>query len=445
MMPNTLEQTEIAEIPSGHGERETVTPSTRYHSLDALRAFALLLGIVFHAAESFGGNQGWAISDRHYSLFLNRFQYVSHSFRLEIFFLMAGFFARLVYHKRGLRSFAYQRIQRILIPLIVGWIALAPPMVYLWVWGAQLSGNYQVLGLPPEVADIPTWQVTIAFFTRGMFLQRFDTMHLWFLHQLVVVYVLAFALRSLFVRVVDRSGAWRARIDSGFERLMRSPWKLLPLAFVTTFMLFIMNSWGVDTPRHVVFGAHIPTTVLYGFLFTLGWFFHRSPELLEVAFRNWWLYLISGILILIPLFNFNALGEWLGATSWPQPVNKLIHCFFYAIMMWSWVLAVSGFFIRYCTGGSPAWRYVADSSYWLYLVHLPIVVFLQIQLASTGLHWVVKYVAINMVSLPILLLSYHYLARSTFIGKQLNGRRYPFRPFFTKQLPVTPQPPDSPA
>jgi hypothetical protein len=27
---------------------------TRYHSLDAVRAFALLLGVVFHAAESFG-------------------------------------------------------------------------------------------------------------------------------------------------------------------------------------------------------------------------------------------------------------------------------------------------------------------------------------------------------------------------------------------------------
>lgn len=28
--------------------------SARYHHLDAVRAFALLLGVVFHAAESFG-------------------------------------------------------------------------------------------------------------------------------------------------------------------------------------------------------------------------------------------------------------------------------------------------------------------------------------------------------------------------------------------------------
>jgi glucans biosynthesis protein C len=39
--------------------------------------------------------------------------------------------------------------------------------------------------------------------------------------------------------------------------------------------------------------------------------------------------------------------------------------------------------------------------------------------------WVLKYPLILAVALPVLFLSYHYLARPTFIGAQLNGRKYP--------------------
>ena len=39
--------------------------------------------------------------------------------------------------------------------------------------------------------------------------------------------------------------------------------------------------------------------------------------------------------------------------------------------------------------------------------------------------WPIKYAGLCAVALTLLFLSYHYLARGTFIGTQLNGRRYP--------------------
>jgi ABC-type multidrug transport system ATPase subunit len=70
-------------------------------------------------------------------------------------------------------------------------------------------------------------------------------------------------------------------------------------------------------------------------------------------------------------------------------------------------------------------RYVADASYWIYLLHLPVVVVLQILVGHLPLHWTVKIPGILAASLLVLFASYHYLVRATFIGQVLNGRRYP--------------------
>ena len=94
-------------------------------------------------------------------------------------------------------------------------------------------------------------------------------------------------------------------------------------------------------------------------------------------------------------------------------------------MMWGFVLGFLGLFVRFRRAANARWRYIADSSYWIYLVHLPVVVALQILVAQWPAHWTLKYPLIVAAAVPLLFLSYHYLVRSTFIGAQLNGRRYP--------------------
>jgi hypothetical protein len=82
-------------------------------------------------------------------------------------------------------------------------------------------------------------------------------------------------------------------------------------------------------------------------------------------------------------------------------------------------------------------RYLADSSYYLFLAHLPLVFFLQVVFAKVPLHWTVKFPLIFTIALTVLLVSYHYWVRPTFIGALLNGRKYPRRKVLgpAKQLP----------
>src|SRR5512138_2328165 len=135
----TVPYASAEETPS---ESRVGEASARYHHLDAVRAFALLLGVFFHAAESFGpGNTYWAIVDCSPSDLLEWLRFGCHSFRLELFFVIAGFFARLVLERRGTRAFVTNRFQRILVPLVIGWAVLFPICIYIWLWGWSISGQ----------------------------------------------------------------------------------------------------------------------------------------------------------------------------------------------------------------------------------------------------------------------------------------------------------------
>src|SRR5262245_51197115 len=88
--------------------------SDRLHALDALRGFALLAGVVLHAAMSFlPGFNVWPLLDRSTSTTLGVTFFVIHMFRMTLFFLIAGFFARLLVERRGVRAFIRNRSVRI--------------------------------------------------------------------------------------------------------------------------------------------------------------------------------------------------------------------------------------------------------------------------------------------------------------------------------------------
>jgi hypothetical protein len=406
---------------------EPAGTENRYHALDALRAFALLLGVVFHAAESFGAhNYYWAVVDSSPSEFLEWFRHGCHSFRLEVFFLIAGFFARLLLHRRGTRGFVHNRILRILVPLVVGWAVLYPLLVFLWILGKASMGQLGSMGVPPDAQQLAPAVLTLFFFLSLQFVKMFDLTHLWFLHQLLVIYVLVLGWRSAWFGWVDRRGDRLRWWDGIFERVVRSRWCSGWFVLPTVPLLMLMQGWSVDTPKTSLW-PEVPTTLLFGFCFMTGWMLHRQPELLKVPESRWWQHLQIGILLMAITGYVSGQLPSRGYAGAGSLAIRASYGLLYGLMMWSLVWGFIGLFRRFCSRPSAGWRYVADSSYWIYLVHLPLVVYLQIVVAPWGVPWPIKYGLILLIALPVLFLSYHYLVRSTFIGVQLNGRRYPRR------------------
>ena len=119
----------------------------RLDYLDAARAFALILGIIFHASLSFIPIYiGWAVMDISTSSIVPLFMFISHSFRLALFFLIAGFFSHMKFHSESVKTFFKSRSVRIAIPFIVGWFLLRPMLVSGWIMGAEsMRGEANIL------------------------------------------------------------------------------------------------------------------------------------------------------------------------------------------------------------------------------------------------------------------------------------------------------------
>ena len=66
---------------------------------------------------------------------------------------------------------------------------------------------------------------------------------------------------------------------------------------------------------------------------------------------------------------------------------------------------------------------MADSAYWLYLAHLPLVIALQLAVADWPGWVIAKFLLLNAVAILLLLASYHFGVRYTWIGALLNGPR----------------------
>jgi glucans biosynthesis protein C len=96
-----------------------------------------------------------------------------------------------------------------------------------------------------------------------------------------------------------------------------------------------------------------------------------------------------------------------------------------AVVTWSLILGLTGLFLRYLDRPVPWVRYLSDSSYYLYLAHMPVLLVVQLVLARFALPASVKMWIALGCAVPILLVTYHFLVRPTWVGMILNGRRYP--------------------
>ena len=90
---------------------------------------------------------------------------------------------------------------------------------------------------------------------------------------------------------------------------------------------------------------------------------------------------------------------------------------------WSCCFALIGLALHYLSNYRASLRYLADASYWIYLLHLPLVIALQAWVTKTEWHWLLKLTWVLGATMIISLLTYHFLVRFTWIGAALNGKR----------------------
>jgi len=381
--------------------------SERLHALDAVRGLALILGVLLHASLSFLPSFGFPITDSQRSVTLSLLFFVLHIFRMTTFFLIAGFFARMSFQKKGTRGFVLDRLKRIGIPLVVGWPILFGAMAGVTIWAVRAHGG----PLPPRPSypGFPAFPLT----------------HLWFLYVLLLLYLGALCIHSLahFAHRIERLGQG---VDRLVRWLVRSRFVLILLSAPTAAALWFSPEWlmwfGIPTPAFSLVpdaGAAVAFSTAFGF----GWLVHRQIALIEVWAGRWPL----NLALAIGLTVISLLIVGIDPVLTPAPHDWLtgLYAACYALASWAWTFAVIGVALRYLSHFSSARRYVADASYWIYLIHPPIVMALQVAVSQLDWPWFAKFPLILVVTFSLVFLSYQLLVRYSFIGAILNGRRQP--------------------
>jgi glucans biosynthesis protein C len=381
----------------------------RLHALDAVRGGALMLGVLFHACLPFlVGPQLWLV-DEAPSTELTVTFYVLHIFRMTVFFLLAGFFARMLLDRRGLGGFIANRLKRIAAPFFMFWPIVFTAFVAVLIWvGLRANGGEMPTGeAPPSPLTVEAWPL----------------LHLWFLYVLMAFYAGALALRALVV-AIDRNGALRARLVNPVVRFIAGPAAPMLLALPAFAAFYFTPNWmawfGIPTPDTGL----IPNTtavICYGVAFGFGWLVNRQASILEGWAKHWLSNL--GLGVFCTWACLALLGTTPVLTPAEQGFDTMLYAALYALAVWGWTLGLIGAAVRFLKRENAAVRYVADASYWIYIIHLPVLLVAQMLVQPLDLPWFAKFPLTIGPSFAVMFVSYELLVRYSWIGAILNGRK----------------------
>ena len=203
---------------------------------------------------------------------------------------------------------------------------------------------------------------------------------------------------------------------SRLRRLVLSPIRfcwLLPLTLLPQLLMGTSAPvFGPDTSVGLIPQPHL--LLYYGIFFSFGVLYFDANDTDAQVGRRWVILLLIATSVAFPM----------GLVMMGSPLFGGIAQVSY---VWLMAFAAMGLFRRLLTRESKWIRYVSDSSYWLYLAHLPLVIVGQCLIQTWPIPSGIKFLLLCVVVTGLLLASYEWLVRYTWLGALLNGRKK--RPF----------------
>jgi glucans biosynthesis protein C len=382
----------------------SATPD-RQHALDNLRALMMWLGIVIHvAANHLTGPMLLPWRDKDTSEFADILLAVIHVFRMPVFLILAGYFVALLVERRGARQMLRHRMRRIALPFVVFWpvvFALTGVLAMLYVFRAERGYFGLSLEVVPTVPHAPL----------------VNTLHLWFLYQLAGLALLTFAALSLAPRLPPDL---RRRITLVFRALGERWWGFAVLALPLG-LIGAQYPFGVLT----VTGSFAPPLnewLHHGLFYAFGYFLyiHREGLLAHFTARSarfaW-----AGALLC-----FASLGLLQEVQRHPEATGfafRVLTAWAYNAATWLWSFALIGLALRHLNRSSATLKYMADSSYWVYIVHMLGTIGFGALLYGANAPAEVKMLLNIAATTAMGLATYQLFVRNTAVGELLNGKR----------------------
>jgi glucan biosynthesis protein C len=320
---------------------------------------------------------------------------------MSLFFLLSGYFAKLVLDRKGVMAFLWGRVGRIAVPFVLFYPLLLGAMTAVIVF--SLSYVEDPKGLMGVIATAVKGETTSAA------AQTPTTMHLWFLYYLFMFNVLSAALYR--VKLI--------RMDWLFARPI--VWLFVPLLSIPGIL-----GAGVPLPAPESF---VPTWwpfAFFGLFYFVGWHL-RSRELVLERLGPYLRHFVVVSLVLfvvyywsMPTLDLSLIAVIGDSAEWkPYPLASLCTAYLSVLLTLSAILLGKRFMQR----RNAALALIADASYWIYLVHLPIAIFLQTLLLHVDWPAELKLVVVLLGTTVPSMATYLVFVRYTPVGWLLHGKR----------------------
>ncbi len=313
----------------------------RFHSLDFLRALALLMGVLIHVLMLFLEPADGSEPRLGASVI---FIWI-HTWRMPLFMLLAGFFTAFSLAKRDVGNYALNRL-----------IRLGAPILLLWSVIPAIDEAATELFKIPELIS---W-----LFYDVPFTLRLD--HLWFLYYLLLFYGVLLLLESINPKIFSFIADYKLSLT-----------RVLILWLPILILLSPVNkpTGGIFGDIPATFGeVHIGSMLFMASFFIIGIQIHKNPHFLESLkqMRFWLPSLIVSSLIPIGLLGWGGFKDEPFAFSGPLEmwiVNGLAGS---ATLLL--VLSIMGFAMHQISSSGRMLRWLVKLSYPIYVFHLMFVI-----------------------------------------------------------------------
>lgn len=357
--------------------------SKRVHYIDWLRVIAVLLLFPFHTWRVFNAGDPFYVKSPYVSQAINQAIVFIDIWHMPLLFLLAGASTYFALKRRSGLRYLGERITRIFVPFLFGWLVLIPPQTW---YGARFNSAYTgSFWRYLTSGEFLVWNIQ----GGGDYYGGFGMGHLWFLF-----YLLFIALFSLPVLLWWRSERG-ARVAARVSRVIAHPAGWLLVAFV------LMIAEGLPSP---IDGKSFFYFML---LFILGYATMADGAFAVSALRYRWLAIGASLALIAFRISTGALRDSLPDPSLPLAgLNSLS-----MLAVWLMITGLLGLGQRYLDQPSTALTYLAEASYPLYILHQTVIVVAAFYLISLPGPWAVQWVALLAVTVTVTLALYEVVRR----------------------------------
>lgn len=363
--------------------------------IDYLRNFANITRCFIHAAVPYMVTAApmWPVDDKG-SWFFDFAIFEGHLFVMELFFMISGFMFAMELKRSTVQKTIKNRLNKIVIPFVLGLIIIVPIVLSLFSLSKYVGFSFLHLDILQQ-SYVNGWALGLE--------QFFPTAHLWFLYYLIIFYTITLLMKNVILNIKANS--------------------ILKVVFIGVFIsstcMFFMNRWIVENPLTLI--PEIPSLIHFYSFFLMGCISYNTPSLVENINKNAHyllgvgLFLAFGAIVPQLWFESNDLDYYFLLKA----VAILLSCSAIYLL----VLGLWGYCSRLKLKDSKLLRYVTDSSYWVYLSNMPIVVILQIMIIPLAIPVFLKFLIVFVGAFAISMLTYECFVRYTIIGGLLNKKR----------------------